>query len=135
MGTFAHESICVDPLAERVYQTEDKPDGCFYRFTPTDFPDLSAGLLEVATVGAAGRVTWTPLPSPNVVVPTPTRDQVPGATRFDGGEGSWFDSGVVFFTTKGDKRVWAYDTVASTIETIYDQQRAGDGTPLRSVDN
>ena len=34
--------------------TEDTPDGCFYRFTPTVYPDLSSGTLEVL-VGVAGR--------------------------------------------------------------------------------
>jgi secreted PhoX family phosphatase len=135
MGTFAHESVCVDPLAERVYLTEDKPDGCFYRFIPDDYPDLSSGLLEVAKVDGAGRVTWAAVPNRNAVLPTPTRDQVAGAARFDGGEGSWWDSGVVFFTTKGDKKVWAYDTAASTLETVYDNDTAGDGSPLQSVDN
>jgi secreted PhoX family phosphatase len=135
LGTFKHESVCVDPFGERLYLTEDQPDGCLYRFTPTDFPDLAEGLLEVATVGAGGRVRWTAVPRPNEVTPTPTRDQVAGATRFAGGEGTWFDSRVVFFTTKGDKKVWAYDTVASTIEAIYDNDTAGDGSPLQAVDN
>ena len=135
LGTFSHESVCVDPLGERLYLTEDKPDGLFYRFTPTDYPDLGSGLLEAAKVNPAGRVSWHRVPNPNVVALTPTRNQVVGATRFNGGEGTWFDSGVVFFTTKGDKRVWAYDTVASTIEAIYDPVRAGDGSPLQSVDN
>ena len=135
LGTFQHEAVCVDPLHERLYLTEDKPDGCFYRFTPADYPDLSSGLLEVARVGATGAVTWARVPDPNQVVPTPTRRQVPGATTFNGGEGIWFDSGVVFFTTKGDRKVWAYDTVLGRIETIYDRELAGDGTPLRAVDN
>lgn len=135
MGTFSHESICVDPFGERVYLTEDKPDGLFYRFTPADYPDLAAGLLEAAKVDASGRVTWSRVPSPNMVAPTPTRKQVAGAKVFNGGEGSWFDSGVVFFTTKGDKKVWAYDTVASTLEAIYDPKLAGDGSPLQAVDN
>jgi uncharacterized protein len=135
LGTFNHESACVDPVGKRLYLTEDKPDGCFYRFTPDAYPSLASGLLEVATVDAAGAVTWTKVPAPNQVVPTPTRNQVAGATRFNGGEGTWFDSGVVFFTTKGDRRVWAYDTLAATIEVIYDRETAGDGSPLRAVDN
>jgi uncharacterized protein len=135
LGTFTHESVCVDPVGRRLYLTEDQPDGCWYRFTPDAYPSLTSGLLEVATVDALGGVTWTAVPRPNEVVPTPTCEQVPGATRFDGGEGTWFDSGVVFFTTKGDRRVWAYDTLAETIEIIYDRETAGDGSPLRSVDN
>jgi hypothetical protein len=135
LGTFSHEAVCVDPLREQVYLTEDKPDGCFYRFTPADYPDLSAGRLEVAKVDGAGAVSWAAVPNPNQVLPTPTRRQVAGATTFNGGEGIWFDSGVVFFTTKGDRKVWAYDTVLGRLETIYDRELAGDGTPLRAVDN
>jgi hypothetical protein len=134
MGTFQHESVCVDPAGERLYQTEDVRDGCFYRFTPADYPDLSAGLLEVAKVAPDGKVTWERVPQPNSTSP-PTRNQVPGATRFNGGEGTWFDSGVVFFTTKGDRKVWAYDTVAETMEVVYDAATAGEGSALRSVDN
>jgi uncharacterized protein len=135
LGTFSHESVCVDPVGKQLYLTEDKPDGCFYRFTPDAYPSLASGLLEVATVDAAGAVTWTEVPDPNIVVPTPTRNQVPGATRFDGGEGTWFDSGIVYFTTKGDKKVWTYDTTAGTLDTLYDPVTAGDGSPLKSVDN
>ena len=135
LGTFAHESVCVDPGGERLYLTEDKPDGCFYRFTPDAYPSLDQGLLEVATVAGDGSVTWTEVPEPNMVVPTPTRNQVAGATRFNGGEGTWFDSGLVYFTTKGDKRVWTYDTAAATLDVLYDPVTAGDGSPLRAVDN
>jgi secreted PhoX family phosphatase len=127
--------VCVDPVGKQLYLTEDKPDGCFYRFTPDAYPSLASGLLEVATVDAAGAVTWTEVPDPNIVVPTATRNQVPGATRFDGGEGTWFDSGIVYFTTKGDKKVWTYDTTTGTLDTLYDPVTAGDGSPLRSVDN
>src|SRR3712207_6985609 len=36
-------------------------------------------------------------------------------------EGIWYDGGFVYFTTKGDNRVWAHDIAASTIEAIYDR--------------
>jgi hypothetical protein len=39
--------------------------------------------------------------------------------QFKGGEGIWFDSGTIYFSTKGDNHVWAYDTVAGTLGTIY----------------
>jgi hypothetical protein len=94
LGTFKHEAVCVDPLRERLYLTEDQGDGLFYRFTPADYPDLTPGVLEAAKVDARGAVTWARVPNPNQVVPTPTRKQVAGATPFDGGEGIWFDSGV-----------------------------------------
>jgi hypothetical protein len=50
--------------------------------------------------------------------------------QFKGGEGIWFDSGTVYFSTKGDNHVWAYDTVAGTLGTIYEG-----GGSLTGVDN
>lgn len=134
MGVFTHEAVCVDPIEQRLYMTEDERDGCFYRFTPDAYPDLSAGTLEVLVEGADGAVTWaavSPLPTP----PTRYQGALLGAKAFAGGEGIWFDSGNVYFTTKGDVRVWVYDTRAKRIEILYDRATAGDGTPLRSVDN
>jgi secreted PhoX family phosphatase len=49
---------------------------------------------------------------------------------FRGGEGCWYDTDIVYFTTKFDNRVWAYDAAASEIELLY----AGGG-PLSGVDN
>jgi secreted PhoX family phosphatase len=132
LGVFNHESVAVDPAAKRLYLTEDKPDGGFYRFTPASYPDLSRGLLEVAVVNGSS-VSWSALPDPSAIS-TPTRQQVGSMTQFKGGEGSWFDSGTVYFTTKGDNRVWAYDTAASKIEVIYDAATVANA-PLRGVDN
>ncbi len=47
----------------------------------------------------------------------------------------WYDSGTVYFTTKGDGRVWALDTVVGRLAVLYDRERAGKGSPLRAVDN
>jgi hypothetical protein len=124
LGSFNHEAVAVDPARRQLYMTEDESDGGLYRFTPTAYPDLTAGLLEVMT--DAG---WAPVPDPAAVF-TPTRRQVPGMRRFDGGEGIWFDSGIVYFSTKGDTRVWAYDTAAGTLGTVYEG-----GGPLTGVDN
>lgn len=43
MGRFVHEAIAVDPSTGYVYQTEDSPDSCFYRFIPTVSGHLSQG--------------------------------------------------------------------------------------------
>ena len=43
MGIFKHEAAAVDARGRRVYLTEDLIDGGLYRFTPTRWPDLSAG--------------------------------------------------------------------------------------------
>ncbi len=135
LGTFKHEAAIVDPVRHHVYLTEDQSDGCLYRFTPATPGDLTLGVLEVATVATpdGGAVSWTPLPDPNPTPLTPTRLQVPGSTPFDGGEGIYFHDGVVWFTTKGDNRVWALDCATQTLEVAYDDSLVD--APLRGVDN
>lgn len=129
LGAFPHEAVAVDPVGEALYLTEDRPDGRLYRFTPEVYPDLTAGTLEVAKVAGDGSVTWLEVPDPSAA-DTPTREQVPDSTAFDGGEGIWFDQGSVFFSTKGDDHVRRYDTEAETVEVVYD----GSGA-LTGVDN
>jgi secreted PhoX family phosphatase len=133
MGVFQHEAAAVDPAGKRVYLTEDVSSGGFYRFMPTDYPDLSAGLLEIARVRAGGAVEWVKVPDPAATT-TPTRDQVQGATRFRRGEGMWFDSGTVYVATTSDSRIHAYDTRSERIEVLYDAG-ALENPPLTDVDN
>jgi len=133
LGSFAHEAAAVDPVRGHVYLTEDEGDGRFYRFAPTEYPDLSAGRLEVAIVRGDGSVVWVAVPEPSGGARNPTRGQVPESTLFDGGEGAWYHAGVVYFTTKGDDKVWALDCAAQTMATVYDA--AASGGPLRGVDN
>ncbi len=56
------------------------------------------------------------VPDPDGGAANPTRNQVAGAVRFNGGEGLWFDKGIVYFTTKGDGRVWTLNTATNTID-------------------
>jgi secreted PhoX family phosphatase len=133
MGVFQHEAAAVDPVGRCVYLTEDLPDGRFYRFTPSSYPNLAKGRLEVAQVLKDGRVRWHRVPDPSATG-RPTRRQVASSTRFDGGEGTWYHDGVVYFTTKGDDRVWTYDTRTSRMSVLYDAARLPD-PPLRGVDN
>ncbi|TFV53671.1 DUF839 domain-containing protein [Geodermatophilus sp. DF01-2] len=124
MGRFTHEAAAVDPVREVVYLTEDEPDGCFYRFQPAAWPDLTAGRLEVLCLrDSDGSVTWRPVPAPSAVR-RPTRHQVPGAQRFDGGEGAWYVAGGCWFTTKGDRRVWRYDADRSRLTVAADPTTA-----------
>jgi hypothetical protein len=116
-----------------VYLSEDIFGGGLYRFTPEAYPDLSAGTLDIACDGGAGRVIWKPVPDPSGAA-GPTRDQVPGKLPFARGEGIWFDGGVVYLATTTDETIHAYDTRTRTIEILY---RAADveNAPLRGVDN
>ncbi|MCQ8186840.1 alkaline phosphatase PhoX [Streptomyces rugosispiralis] len=136
MGRFKHEAAAADPVRRTVYLTEDVTDGCFYRFTPTTWGDLSSGRLEVMVAGSgtSGPVTWATVPDPTGA--TATRNQVSGAKRFNGGEGCYYADGTCWFTTKGDNRVWQYDAAAGTIELAYDDSLVTGGTaPLTGVDN
>ncbi len=136
LGAYAHEAAAVDPVLGHVYLTEDEDDGCFYRFTPDTKEDLTFGVLEVARWDTAtGAVTWHEVPEPTSGL-RPARNQDHGGTRFDGGEGAWFDAveRTVYFTTKGDDRLWAYHVDAMLLE-IFFNSRATPGSPLNGVDN
>lgn len=138
LGVFKHEAAAIDPVKHHVYLTEDEPDGAFYRFAPKGrnkhgFANLAEGALEVAEVSEGGSVTWLPIPDPRFEGDTPTREQV-AATRFKGGEGIWWHQGVVYFTTKRDNKVWAYDTASSKLAVFYDAAKASNPV-LTGVDN
>jgi secreted PhoX family phosphatase len=152
MGLFTHEAVAVDPDDRRCYLTEDAGGddlpgrflwGRFYRFTPTRWRDdgrgvLDLGLLEAMVVqgdpydgDGPWDVSWRAVDP----LATTVTSRLVGATPFDGGEGCWYDSGRVYFTTKGDNRVWAVDVAAQQLELLYDAARLGDDPPLRGVDN
>ncbi|WP_081236764.1 alkaline phosphatase PhoX [Streptomyces viridosporus] len=136
MGRFKHEAAAADPVRGVIYLTEDVSDGCFYRFRPTTWGDLSSGTLEVLVGGGgtSGPVSWARVPDPSGA--TATRDQVSGAKRFNGGEGCHYADDTCWFTTKGDNRVWQYDASAQTIGLAYDDSLVTGGTaPLTGVDN
>lgn len=140
LGGFQHEAVAVDPVYGHLYLTEDESDGRLYRFTPNRYPDLTNGRLEAATVDSlSGFVYWNRVPLPDPLSQPlgffwPTRRQVPGSTAFNGGEGIWYHDGTVYFTTKGDNRVWALDTHTQTLRVLYDA--ATSPTPVLSgVDN
>ena len=122
LGNFNHEAAAVDPDTSYVYLTEDETDGRFYRFRPNRAQDLSAGTLEVAQVTASGAVIWHVVPRPNPWIPLldATRRQVAVSTPFSGGEGIVYSQGIVYFTTKGDNKVWEYDPHASHLSVFYD---------------
>lgn len=136
MGVFAHEAAAIDEAKRHAYLTEDVDDGRFYRFVYDTPGDLSAGELQVAEVigtGPEGEVEWRTVPDPRAQS-NDTRYQVPSSTVFNGGEGIWFHDGVIYFSTKGDNRVWAYETATSMLTILYDASTSS--TPiLTGVDN
>lgn len=146
LGSFKHEAAAVVDALGMIFLTEDVGDGCLYRFKADAWPDLASGVLQVAEVvgpdpGADPEappraVVWHDLPEPNpsALFGTPTREQVPAASRFRGGEGIWHHRGVVHFTTKGDNRVWALDPRGDRLWVLYDEAWFADPL-LTGVDN
>lgn len=132
MGAFQHEAVAVDPDGQRLYLTEDQRDGKLYRFTPTSYPDLSAGLLEAAVVEGTS-VRWIEVPDPSARS-GPIRRQVSEATSFLGGEGIVAVPGAVFFTTKLDSKVWRHDIAAESVTVVYDPEQQPSPS-LRGPDN
>lgn len=139
-GVLVHEGVAVDAGTGYLYLTEDRPSGRFYRFiaSANDLqgnPDLTSGTLQVAEVlsGLEGSVVWHDVPDPAATVEA-THLQVPQSTPFNGGEGIYIDGQIVYFTTKGDNRVWAYDTADETVFILYDDDLFTDPV-LTGVDN
>ncbi|MEW2806857.1 alkaline phosphatase PhoX [Streptomyces massasporeus] len=136
MGRFKHEAAAADPVRRVIYLTEDETNGRFYRFVPTTWGNLSSGRLQVMVAGSAtsGSFTWTDIPDPDGS-PTATRSQVSGSKSFNGGEGCHYANDTVWFTTKGDNRVWQLNLLDNTYELAYDDSLANGTAPLTGVDN
>ena len=161
LGIFKHEAVAVDPVNKILYLTEDAPQGRFYRFVCSRFdwpdgesrPKLTFGRLQVlkmvnvpnnqypgtgVDVMQGQSVEWVDVLQPCVsqaVVRELYKDQSPG-TVFKGGEGLWYFEGLVYFSTKGDNRIWAYDHTRQSVEAIYDFSRASvPNNVLSGVDN
>lgn len=140
LGRFKHEAVAVDIKNKQLYLTEDEPNGCLYRYTPNllnaaGCPDLEDGFLEVAEILGDQQKTirWHRLPDPDATT-IATRKQVKQSSHFNGGEGIWYHQGTVYFTTKGDDKVWAYDTHHNHLDIIYDAARYASPI-LTGVDN
>jgi secreted PhoX family phosphatase len=137
LGVFKHEAVAVDVINQHLYLTEDEPNGCLYRFRPNNpLPDLGEGVLEVAIVSdVKGRlaVTWQQILDPTAAF-SATRNQVAAAARFNGGEGIAYHNACIYFTTKGDNRVWIYNVRSQHLEILYDIMTSPNPV-LRGVDN
>lgn len=136
LGTFAHEAVAVDPVDRKLYLTEDTHDSRLYRFTPSSYPALDSGRLDAAYVKWAdelhGEVSWAPVSKRFPASWNPMTSKQ--TTAFDGGEGCFYDAGVIYFTTKGDNRVWALTVATGALECIYAPELYP-SSPLRGVDN
>jgi len=109
-----------------------------------------------ADVRSAVRATWETVDIDTSgrggLFPTFQNDTTTLGTEFKSGEGIWYyeipeelrqipsagavpTRGVMFFATKGDNRVWAYDIDNELIELIYDNENMQMETGFNQVDN
>lgn len=118
-GRFNHEAACIDPKTMAAYLTEDRGDGCLYRFMPRDPKSPFEGRLQaLAVVDAPGLDTGAalapgekrPIRWIDVPEPDPKDDSVRlqarerGAAVVRRGEGICFDRGAVYVcATSGGK--------------------------------
>lgn len=109
-GRFNHEAACVDPETNAVYLTEDRPDGCLYRFVPHDKARPFEGKLQALAIpdsprlelreptkpGTTRPISWVDLPDPDPKDDTlRAQAQERGAAVLCRGEGIWFADGAV----------------------------------------
>ena len=119
MGRFRREAVAVDPRSGIIYQTEDELDGLFYRFIPTRPGHLDqGGRLQALGFLAQEKLdtrNWhRTTVTPALILRTHWIDLDPdealrsdlryigrdrGAARFARGEGVWYTSAGVYFTT------------------------------------
>lgn len=118
------ERIGDDPMARRpvVWHDVPNPNPALVLVT-TAFGEFRPGIRD-AFADVAGLFSDLGalefFPPQFRMIGIPTRKQVAASTAFDGGEGIAYHEGIVYFTTKGDNRVWAYDSADESIEIIYD---------------
>lgn len=117
-----------------------KIEGYNHDVTPTEAQLRNA--VRVSWVAKEQIPTMPPLPAPSVLA----------GSRFNGGEGVWYHEipealrstpalgtkptrGVVFFATKGDNRVFAFDIENQLLELIFDNANMQITTGFDDVDN
>ncbi len=111
-GRMRHEAAAVDPRTLIAYLTEDRPDGCFYRFVPSSRQQPFAGTLQALRVtGRPGFETRAQRPGARLAVdwvdiaqPDPADDSVraqavaKGAAVVCRGEGLWLAGHEAYFS-------------------------------------
>jgi uncharacterized protein len=137
MGRFRHEAIAIDPKTGYIYQTEDRVDGCFYRFRPHKPGKLRAGgILEALKVqnmptidtglnfplNEAISIEWVEIEDVDPQHDTLRYEaQTKGAAIFRRGEGMCYSNGEIYFTcTNGGKaqlgQIFRYNPFKETLE-------------------
>ena len=130
MGRFVHEAVACAPAGDALYLTEDRGDGCLYRFLPTVPGSVqNGGRLQALVVNDRPSMdtrNWTDDGTANIIPGSPLavswidledtdsplddlryRAFAQGAARFARGEGIWHtgEQAYVACTTGGQARI------------------------------
>jgi len=114
MGRFRHEAIAVDPRDGIVYQTEDNPNGCLYRFIPNQKgklanggklqalkivnPHINHSSAQTMPLNQAFTCTWVDIDQPDPKTNTVAQQAIAkGACIFVRGEGIVYENGDIYF--------------------------------------
>lgn len=107
-GRFYREALCIDPVTNAAYMTEDQGVSCLYRFLPDSPASPFEGRLQALAIGSSSlrmsnlrrgdvrEVRWIDCPTSDL----PTFRVIPmGAASFDRGEGIWWAFGAAYICT------------------------------------
>ena len=138
MGRFKHEAAAADPVRQVIYLTEDETNGCFYRFIPTTWGNLSSG----TPPGAGRRHRHLRLLHLGRTCPTRTARRPRPATRSPAPSSSTAARAATTRTTPSGSPPRATTASGSstspnsTYELAYDDSLVtGGAAPLTGVDN
>lgn len=112
-GRFNHGAVCVDPGTKRAYLTEDRVDGCLYRFVPHRLDNPFVGKLQALEIvgehaydasvmdeGDVLPIEWVDIDDPNPDGDTVREEaQRKGAATLMRGEGIWFFDGQIYISS------------------------------------
>lgn len=112
-GRFNHEAATVDPRSQICYLTEDRSDGCFYRFVPTNASAPFEGKLQALRIKGQHRINtgrglkvgdewacdWVDISDPDPRSDTVrSQGHALGAALFARGEGLWLEDDFAYFS-------------------------------------
>lgn len=133
LGMFNHEAAAVDPKTSTIYQTEDAGSSGFFRFIPdqkiTEIGQLQdvKGKFQVMKINSGSKVQWNDVPNPLAEMKNVKDKELMRRkenkdveyTKFQRGEGAWYNEGKVYFATTATNEIWVFDIKNNTCKTLY----------------